>query len=117
MRGEELRQMVARAMSEEELDANVDMLARQLHWLSYHTHDSRRSPSGFPDRVLVRDGRLIFAETKSTAGRTSEAQDRWLLELGRVAESLDVGPLTGPIRVYLWRPQDWLDGIIHKALT
>jgi len=66
----------------------------------------------FPDLVIARPGRLIFAETKSWKGRLRKGhinrkgewvmgQDEWL-ELLRA---------TGKAEVCLWRPKD-LDRII-----
>jgi hypothetical protein len=53
--------------------------------------------AGFPDLVLARDGRVIFAELKTERGKPSPAQDRWMLEIrGRYDTSL----------CYLWRPSD-----------
>lgn len=66
-------------------------------WLVYHTHDSRRSQAGFPDLVMVRGGRIIFAEIKSEKGRTSPEQKVWIKYL-RTAKRKDV---------FLWRPSDW----------
>jgi hypothetical protein len=68
---------------------------------AYHTHDSRRSQAGFPDLVLVRPPRLIFAELKTAKGRVSPAQGEWLEDLGHVASK--VGPR---IEVAVWRPDD-----------
>ena len=66
----------------------------------YHTHDSRRCIAGFPDLVLAKAGRLIFAELKNQKHKASDEQIRWLIALGNTgAES------------YLWRPED-LDAII-----
>ena len=83
-------------LSEAEFQRTVIELARLHRWLPYHTHDSRRSNRGFPDLVLVRDGRLIFAELKTAKGQTSPDQRLWLAELGKAHPD-----------VYLWRPGDW----------
>lgn len=64
-----------------------------LAW--YHTHDSRRSPSGFPDLVVV-GTRTVFVELKSEKGRVSTAQREWLQNLN------DSGEWTA-----VWRPSDW----------
>jgi len=57
--------------------------------------------TGFPDLVLVRGERLIFAELKSKRGRVSATQEIWLSLL-----------MTVPgVEVYVWRPDD-LDEII-----
>ncbi len=74
---------------------NVLDLARLTGWRCYHTHDSRRSAAGFPDLVMARDGRVLFAELKSEAGRVSPAQRDWLTALASCAE------------VFVWRPSDW----------
>jgi hypothetical protein len=68
--------------------------ARLLGRLAYHTHDSRRSEPGFPDFVLTRRRRTIFAKLKSDTGRLSAPQRRWLAALSQ-----------NPVpEVYLWRP-------------
>lgn len=66
-------------------------------WMVYHTYDSRRSDAGFPDLVMVRGGRIIFAELKydkgyadwddrkpKRRGKISDAQQEWLDALGNV---------------------------------
>ncbi len=45
---------VSEKLYEKPFQAQVVELARLSGWLTYHTHDSRRSQSGFPDLVLVR---------------------------------------------------------------
>jgi VRR-NUC domain-containing protein len=75
----------------------VRRTARLYDWLTYHTFDSRGSEPGFPDLVLARPERVIFAELKVGAGRLTRAQRIWLDTLGR----------TGHAR--LWRPDDWPD--------
>lgn len=91
------------AMSETQWQATVIDLARTLGWDYYHTHDSRRSPAGFPDLLLVRD-RIIFAELKSQVGRVYMAQDLWLNRLRQ-----------GGAEVYLWRPSHWPE--VQQILT
>ncbi len=62
--------------------------------LAYHTFRSSKSPTGFPDWVIVRE-RVIFAELKTEAGQPSLSQREWLDGLAR----------TG-CECYLWRPSD-----------
>jgi len=70
-------------------------LAWQLGWtLNYHTYRSTRSPSGFPDRVIVRE-RVIYAELKKERGKPTAAQSEWLTGLTKAGAE-----------VYLWLPHD-----------
>ena len=72
-------------------------LARLCGWRWYHTHRSDRSPSGFPDLVLVhpKRGLVVFAELKREGGRTTQAQRDWLADLRQAGVA------------YEWRPSDW----------
>ena len=102
-----------------EFQPAVVELAKAQGWMVYHTHDSRKSESGFPDLVMVRNGRLLFVELKSAKGVTTEAQHAWLLALGEVVESEgDSGYGSGGtgIGVHLWRPEHWHDGTIEEVL-
>jgi VRR-NUC domain-containing protein len=71
-------------------------VAYTFSWLRYHTWLSRHSPAGFPDEVLVRGDRLVFAELKSEKGKLSDEQERWLEALRGVPG----------VEVYVWRPAD-----------
>lgn len=82
---------------EREFQAQVLQLAKLSGWFCYHTHDSRRSAAGFPDLVLVRAPRVLFAELKSEKGQTRPEQAAWLEAL-RGCRSVEVA---------LWRPRDW----------
>ena len=62
----------------------------------YHTWDSRNSPSGFPDLIIVRDGRQIVAELKREGENITAEQYFWLLEFMTVPET----------EVYVWWPTD-----------
>ncbi len=91
-------------MTEAELDGHVKQLAALFGWLRYHTYRSKHSPAGFPDLVLVRPPRVIFAELKRDLGVKGGAagvgptpdQERWLEALGRCPG----------VERYLWRPAD-----------
>jgi hypothetical protein len=106
MHADEYRQAQAAAMSEADLQAAVLALATARNWRSYHTRDSRRSTHGFPDLVLVRHGRLVFAELKSELGRISIAQAAWLSELRMVDDA----------EVHVWRPTELLNGYVAAVL-
>jgi hypothetical protein len=84
-------------LSEKQFQAQVTALARLAGWKVFHTYDSRRSPHGFPDLVLVRAPRVIFCELKSAAGRPTPAQVAWLADLARCPG----------VETYLWKPADW----------
>jgi hypothetical protein len=68
-------------MVEKDLQRQVVDLASLLGYRrAYHTYDSRRSQTGFPDLVLVRD-RVIFLELKREKTKTTPAQRDWLKAL------------------------------------
>lgn len=97
--------MSALPVSEQQLqDAIVDM-AHRLGWRTFHVYDSRRSNAGFPDLVLVRRSRLIFAELKVGRGRLSREQAEWKQALH------DAGEV-----VYVWREEDWRLGAVEAVL-
>lgn len=87
------------ALTERQWQDRVVDLARWHGWRTYHTHDSRRSAAGFPDLVLVRGGRLLFVELKSSSGRVTPAQRVWLADLSACPG----------VEVHLWRPADWVE--------
>ena len=89
------------AVKEDDFLAAVTELATLTGWLVYHTYDSRRSQAGFPDLVLARGDRLIFAELKTDRGRIRPSQRLWLERLGAIADQQP------NVQVYLWRPKDW----------
>lgn len=100
------RQVLAAQCSEAALQAAITELAKACGWRVYHTHDSRRSEPGFPDLVLERRRRMIFAELKTERGRLSATQREWLDALRSVPG----------IQVRLWRPSDWQSGRIETEL-
>ena len=64
-------------------------------WRTYHTLRSKGSEPGFPDLILVRPPRLIFAELKSDRGRLTKAQREWRADLEACG-----------VEVYTWRPSE-----------
>ena len=69
--------IVASQMTEAEHLEQVKAVALTCGWRLYHTFDSRRSAAGFPDLVLVRPPRVIFAELKRENGRLTIPQKLW----------------------------------------
>lgn len=90
--------------TEREFTAQVIELAHMYGWLVAHFRPARmadgswRTPlqgdgKGFPDLVLVKPGRLIFAELKTDDGVVEPMQKRWLDTLR-----------TTEVDVHVWRP-------------
>ena len=103
-------------MPERELQRAVIDLAEVNAWTIAHFHDSRRqvkpgvfvgdqAAAGFPDLVMVRAHRLIFAELKGEKGRVKPDQQVWLDLLKACALGREV--IGDAFEVYLWRPSDW----------
>ena len=92
-----------RAITEAQWQRTVIDIASACGWVYYHPPRAgfrsngtvRHVPAGFPDLVLARDTRLIFAELKRETGKTTEAQDAWLAALARTSSE-----------TYIWRPSD-----------
>lgn len=52
--------------------------------------------AGFPDLVLAKSGRVIFAELKRVGGRLTKGQGEWIDTLSG-----------GCVEVYVWTPDSW----------
>lgn len=59
---------------------------------AYHTFDSRRSDTGFPDLVLVspQRKRVVYLELKREKGKVSERQAEWIRDLHRAGAEVYV---------------------------
>ena len=99
----------------EGLTNKVIGLARAYGWLVHHQRPARtgrgwrtaiQGDAGFPDLVLARGHRLIFAELKSQRGELSAGQKNWMVTLGD-----EDWPETT-----VWRPSDLLSGAIEEVL-
>lgn len=108
----EYRREVARRMSERELQNHIVDAAHKRGWLVMHVRPAQKrdgqyvtpiqGDAGFPDLVLARNGRRIFAELKREGKDPEPAQELWLAALGDA---------------HVWRPSDWLRGDIVEALA
>ena len=94
--------------TEDEFQGWITDLAERTGWIWFHDRDSRKNPSGFPDLVLARNGRVIFAELKVGYNKPSDAQIEWLTNLGWNND-------TSHKLVRLWRPED--RDAIERMLT
>lgn len=94
-------------MTEAELQEAVREIATTTGWLYYHTYRSKRSPAGFPDVVLVRPPRVVFAELKSDTGKLTKEQRAWMDTLGECSPRVEA---------YVWKPGD-MDQIAEVLST
>lgn len=100
-------------MKEADFQANVIQLARMFGWRVAHFRPARtkygwktpmQGDPGFPDLVLARDGRVIFAELKSDTGKLSPEQGMWLSAIDPYWEDTPRLPIR--FAAYVWRPSD-----------
>ena len=103
-------------LSEADLQQSVVQMAHLYGWLVHHGRPARTTngwctpitgDTGFPDLVLVREGRIIFCELKSARGRISPQQKRWLKQLSD----------NYLVKAVVWRPRDWFSGEIAETLS
>jgi hypothetical protein len=83
-------------ITEKDFLTTITTIANLCHWKPYHTWNSQHSVKGFPDLVLCKPPRVIFAELKREDGVTSNEQDEWIISLGQCPG----------VESYLWRPSD-----------
>lgn len=102
-----------KSANESDFTETVIELAQWTGWLVHHDRPARTKDSwrtavqgdaGFPDLVLAKAGRVIFAELKSNSGVVSSAQREWLSALGWGRTNDDHPPRR--IRTFVWRPSD-----------
>ena len=95
------RKLPLASQPEKQLLAQVRSLAKTFGFMTYHTHNSRKSEPGYPDLTLLKPRRLIFAELKREVGVMTVEQKEWLARLNTVPG----------VEAYLWKPSD-IDQII-----
>ena len=92
-------------LTEAQFQGLVLGVAETFGWEVFHDGDSRRSNAGFPDLVLVKDGRIIFAELKREKNSyPSKAQMNWLALLSQAAGD--------NVMAVLWRPSSNWQGVL-----
>lgn len=80
------------AITEAVWQATIMRLLKDAGYMTFHVHDSRRSPSGWPDVAAIKPagGTLYLCELKTETGQVTPAQQAWLEALagctGVVAE-------------------------------
>lgn len=90
-------------LPEGEFQTICEEVAQRYGWRVYHETDSRKSPKGLPDLIMLSrpqdDGSVVLAmvELKSEKGKLSQEQEAWLMSLTRV-DTLVSG---------MMRPKDW----------
>lgn len=99
-------------VTEEQFKGWVIEIAKLFKWRIHHDRPARtkhgwrtaiEGDPGFPDLVLARRGRIIFAELKSETGSLTPAQREWLKNL---LGDRTVGDDDEGIEAYVWRPSD-----------
>lgn len=94
--------------TEAQLQNHVIQLAKALGWEHFHAYDSRRSPAGFPDLVLVHPRKRIclVRELKTEKGTFRPKQENWIE--GLHAAGVDAG---------VWRPRDVVSQRVQLELS
>lgn len=104
---------LSKPITEQQFCNSLLQWATRLGWRCFHVRTSGRmhglvaiptvqGVKGFPDLVLAKAGRLIFAELKASKGKLHAEQVEWLAILG----SMD------GVECYVWRPKDWTQIIV-----
>ncbi len=118
MASERAIEILTAQVSEDELKSTIIHAANVFGWHVHHDRAARNTSgkwathiqgdAGFPDLVLARAGRVIFAELKRATGKVSDTQFAWLVALGQpggTPSQQAVDPKSNP-EVYVWRPID-----------
>lgn len=91
--------------SEKHFSQTVFDFGRTFGWLCarFATFAPTHTTPGFPDLVMVRDTRIIFAELKVGPNKLTDSQIEWRDRLMKTS-----------VEHYVWYPEDWEE--IEEAL-
>jgi hypothetical protein len=78
------RNVLDKAMSEDEYVAQIIDLAETCGWSVWHDNDSRRNDAGFPDWELLRGPDMLRLEVKSETGVVQPAQRAYIARLQQI---------------------------------
>ena len=79
-----------------------DALLRQRGWIVKETTTALNPKDGYPQRVYVKEGRMLFVEYLSAKGKPTKTQDEWRAQLEKVE-----GSAGGVIEMLVIRPNNW----------
>ncbi len=96
----------AHAMSQQALTRVIIDYAQATGWLVEYDRTMKMKvfSSGFSDLVLVRE-RILFVTLATATGVIRNEQHEWIRRLKKAGADTRI-----------WRPEQWLDGTIDKAL-
>lgn len=103
---EQMDAAAADAMLEAVLQARVEALCKQFGVRHYHTYNSRRSPSGWPDSAMVGPCGFMVRELKRQREKPTPTQQAWLDDLQRAG-----------INAGVWRPADFISGRVQTEIA
>ncbi|MFG1977029.1 VRR-NUC domain-containing protein [Nonomuraea fuscirosea] len=106
---EQARKKLIRTMKEADLrDLHIKPRAKALGWLLYWTWNSRNSPAGFPDIILLHPitGAHVVRELKMYGKKPRPDQQAWL----------DAYALAG-VDAGVWTPEHLFNGEIDRIMT
>ena len=89
----------AKKTPEHDFMLQVIGLAEHYHWRWFHDWDPVRNEAGFPDLVLVKAGRVIFAELKVGNNTLETAQELW-------RSAITPRAANATHEYHLWYPKD-----------
>lgn len=60
-------------LRESTIESNIRLYAEAEGWLSYKIE--KTTPSGLPDRLFIKNGRIVFMEIKRSSGSVQKNQN------------------------------------------
>jgi hypothetical protein len=106
-------------MTEAEFTDSILKWAKVYGWRRFHVRGNTRrliqGDVGFPDLVLLKGDRLIFAELKVAKNKPTPEQAGWLSALSKLTTprlTNDEVQYRTEIEVHLWHPEQWSEILV-----